>query len=173
MAHKCCTLGFYLNWVVCGLTHNRDHWQLILCLLENRILIVVVLPWKQLAYLSWAIWQDGQLQSPHHTNHQWSLFWLLTSATSSYFLYCFSAYCSKFFPRTVSTHKTFGLRSFLSKIEGFPSSGKSYSLRFIATYWNGKKFFIFSFLNCIHNFPCYFWHFQHIFQYTWKVCSAN
>lgn len=150
MAHNCCTLGFCLNWVVCGPAHNRDHWQLILLSPreQNSHCCGSLLETAGLPFLLG--WQGGQLWFPSHTNHQWSLFWLITSATSRHFFNCFFFFffpvCwGRFFPA-----KWLGSRSsiYTGKIRAFSHSGKMTPWDFcFVTVLNGKKLCIlFSYL---------------------------
>lgn len=155
MAHNCCTLGFCLNWVVCGPAHNRDHWQLILLSPreQNSHCCGSLLETAGLPFLLG--WQGGQLWSPSHTNHQWSLFWLITSATSRHFFNCFFFFFFLYVEVDSSQQNGWaaGPLFILERFEHSPTLEKWLPEIFVLLqFWMGKSsVFFFLIWSCIHN----------------------
>lgn len=111
MAYKCRALGFCLNWVVCGPSHNWDHWQLSLPSPreQNSHCCRSSLETAGLPFLGWLAGCAAAVPKSHKSPVKLILianFCYIKILTLKLVPLC----CSRFFPCTASPGKMFGLQ---------------------------------------------------------------
>lgn len=176
-AHKCYTLNFCFNLVVCGPTYNQYHWQLILMSPREQnshccgsSLETAGLPFLgQLA--GWAAAVSKSHKSPLE---------LILIANFCYIKILFFTvllYVAVDSSHALPTLKLFGLNVlyFHCKDLRILQFGKKKSLSQTYYYsFEWEKLLNFLLFKLYLEFPLgQFWHFQHIVQHTLKVYSMN